>query len=1293
MKVEASPRFQAFYGSHAVSIICDSGATSSVIHIDTIRRLGIPIKKCRQDAWQADGKCKLEKCGEVDFTLSRGKIQLRMNAIVVKDLNCEILDGMPFLKGNHISIDIPNGQITIEDRFKIPFSNGSSSDIRSSRIIVRALKTETIFPGDYVDLALPMDNHGKFDCEVVVKPMNLSDPLWPPPQLVKCVDGHIRLVNTNTEPITLHKHNHIAEVLPVDLVLAPSVESIIIQKTVTEQKSPANGKTTTKQLPSKPFSSDISVDPDGLLSPSQSRSFVTLHSEFDGIFNPRIGCYNDASGKIRATINIGKVKPPKCKSHQPQYERKRLSELQDKCDELEDEEVLAKPEDVGVTVHSVSPSFLVNKPSGGSRMVTSFIGIASYARPPPSRASSSDHILLFLAKWPFIITSDMTAQFHQLPLNKESMQYAGIVTPYKGIRVYTRAIMGMPGSTEHLDELMFRVIGDLIHEGVAEKIADDLYVGGTNPEHLLDNWRRVLEAFRKNNLRLKASKTVIAPKSTTVLGWKWNQGEISVSEHKINPIASADPPRTVKALRSWIGAYKHIKSCVPQYSSLLSSVESAVANKDSKEVVVWTDELLQDFRQAQTALKSLKSITIPRSSDHLIVTSDGSIKNNGIGSVLYILRDGKLLLGGYFSMKLSDCEVRWLPCELEALAIGCAVNHWQMYIRESNHVTQLLTDSKPCVQAAKKLARGEYSASARVSTFLNTISRFRVNLQHVAGASPKMLPADYLSRHPITCESKNCQICTFAYDISESVVRGLTVSDVLDRKCPMPFTNKITWIECQNECSDLRRVKLHLSQGSSPSKKATKVRDVKNYLRSCTLSTNPKGLIIHRKITPFCAPLELIVVPRSIVHGLVTALHLRLNHPAFSQLVKVFDRFFFALDASSIIKSITDQCAQCSSLKHLPTELQDFTTSEPAPHPGVSFATDVIRRNRQFILVIRDTFSSFTNAILVPNETAPSLRQGLLRIILMLMSDNGATVRSDNASAFQCLVKDESLVSRGIKIDLGRSKNINKNPVAEKCNKELEEEFCKLKPEGGILSDLDLTIALNVLNSRIRNRGLSAKEILFQRDQFGGSQLSFSDCNFAESQREIRETNHDYSSKCKAPRGRRPEKFDFRVGNLVHLKSERDKNAARPLYIIVSLDSEFLYLRKFSGSCFRSKLYTVKYSDVYLSPTRQSNPILYTSQDDNFYKDINNDDVISDNYVDDRNVPPADTGMNDTNINFQSSSDSEEEEENSDNESDANETIAPVVQEPVRQVSPPRGRGTRRKVKTLWLNNGDYDLG
>ena len=47
--------------------------------------------------------------------------------------------------------------------------------------------------------------------------------------------------------------------------------------------------------------------------------------------------------------------------------------------------------------------------------------------------------------------------------------------------------MGMPGSSEHLEELMARVFGDFMQDGWLIVIADDLHICGNSVLELLHN--------------------------------------------------------------------------------------------------------------------------------------------------------------------------------------------------------------------------------------------------------------------------------------------------------------------------------------------------------------------------------------------------------------------------------------------------------------------------------------------------------------------------------------------------------------------------------------------------------------------------------------------------------------------------------------------------------------------------------------------------------------------------------------------------------------------------------------
>ena len=228
-------------------------------------------------------------------------------------------------------------------------------------------------------------------------------------------------------------------------------------------------------------------------------SFRNLLETYDDVFDPTITGYYGAAGPFEAVVNMGPVQPPQRKGRLPQYPHNKLVELQQKFDDLEAQGVFHRPEDIGITIEYLNPSFLVTKPTGDHRLVTAFADVGRYSKPRPSLLPDVDTTLRTIAQWQYIIVTDLTSAFYQVPLSKDSIKYCGVSTPFRGIRAYTRCAMGMPGSETALEELMSRVLGDCLQDGVAAKLADDLYCGADSFEDLLENWRRVLHALHKCN--------------------------------------------------------------------------------------------------------------------------------------------------------------------------------------------------------------------------------------------------------------------------------------------------------------------------------------------------------------------------------------------------------------------------------------------------------------------------------------------------------------------------------------------------------------------------------------------------------------------------------------------------------------------------------------------------------------------------------------------------------------------------------------------------------------------------
>ena len=91
---------------------------------------------------------------------------------------------------------------------------------------------------------------------------------------------------------------------------------------------------------------------------------------------------------------------------------------------------------------------------------------------------------------------------------------------------------------------------------------------------------------------------------------------------------------------------------------------------------------------------------------------------------------------------------------------------------------------------------------------------------------------------------------------------------------------------------------------------------------------------------------------------------------------------------------------------------------------------------------------------------------------------------------------------------------------------------------------------VDTLNTRVRNRGLSAKEIILKRDQFTQQTNDVEDTMLTEQQTLIRTNNHTPSSRSKAAAKSKASDAPVVVGDLVYIKSERQTNMARDGYII-----------------------------------------------------------------------------------------------------------------------------------------------
>ena len=100
------------------------------------------------------------------------------------------------------------------------------------------------------------------------------------------------------------------------------------------------------------------------------------------------------------------------------------------------------------------------------------------------------------------------------------------------------------------------------------------------------------------------------------------------------------------------------------------------------------------------------------------------------------------------------------------------------------------------------------------------------------------------------------------------------------------------------------------------------------------------------------------------------------------------------------------------------------------------------------------------------------MRDSLINLCIGLRTLDGppVVIRTDSAPGFAALANDALLAKYRLTIELGRVKNVNKNPVAEKAVRELECELVHQQPTGGTITQLVRSVATANLNTRVRNK-------------------------------------------------------------------------------------------------------------------------------------------------------------------------------------------------------------------------------
>ena len=174
---------------------------------------------------------------------------------------------------------------------------------------------------------------------------------------------------------------------------------------------------------------------------------------------------------------------------------------------------------------------------------------------------------------------------------------------------------------------------------------------------------------------------------------------------------------------------------------------------------------------------------------------------------------------------------------------------------------------------------------------------------------------------------------------------------------------------------------------------------------------------------------------------------------------------------------------------------------------------------------------------LLPDERHDTLRDALISKCINMRPLDGplAVIRTNPPSCLMALDNDSVFHDHKIVLEIGRIKNRNKNPAAERAVQELELELLRQDSHGEPVSPVVISVATATLISRIRSSGLLAREMWTQRDQLSNILFPLSDYDLISQQQSLRKANHPSSEKSKVPLAQMASSPSVTIGDLVYL--------------------------------------------------------------------------------------------------------------------------------------------------------------
>uniref|UniRef100_W8BY62 RNA-directed DNA polymerase n=1 Tax=Ceratitis capitata TaxID=7213 RepID=W8BY62_CERCA len=646
-------------------------------------------------------------------------------------------------------------------------------------------------------------------------------------------------------------------------------------------------------------------------------------------------------------------------------------------------------------IHVVTKKGLDNEGNQQLRLVIDFRKLNEKTSSDKYPIPDTSVILANLGKSKIFTTLDLKSGFHQILLaEKDRCKTAFSVN--NGKYEFCR----LPFGLKNAPSIFQRAIDDILREYVGKichVYVDDIIIFSPDETSHFEHVDLILKKIGEAGMRVSLQKSKFFKKEVEFLGFVVSAKGISTCRDKIKAIANYQEPKSLRALRSFLGLSGYYRRFIKDYAHIskpltkyLRGENGHVKSKHSKHISISFDN---DAKQAFQKLKNILSsedvlLQHPDYSKPFEITTDAS--SVALGAVLS--QGGKPIT--MISRTLSKTEEHYATNERELLAIVWAFQKLRHYLYGVKDI-YIYTDHQPLTYALSE--KNPNSKLKRWTAFIDSYSP-----RYFYKPGKENIVADALSRQ-------------YMHNLSDDTAHSeISSSDAIKTvKCPVnqfktqlllsqsDFNSKTTKIL-------FKKFLRHTIRFNSPEYLLQTLRscinpdgvngifcefEVLGKIQSLILSNFPGIKFLHTE------KLAIDLVNKDDQVEVATTEHNR-AHRSISENYKQITNEYYFPEIKKTLMTISKNCKICLENKYKRHPPRPEIGKTPIPEfPGEILHIDIFSVDKHHFLTCICKFSKFAITLPIQSRSTIDIKNALL--ILLNKFKKTRILVSDNEKSFQ----------------------------------------------------------------------------------------------------------------------------------------------------------------------------------------------------------------------------------------------------------------------------------------------------